>query len=183
MMSPLAPDLQQASANRLVLRDGSVAAVRRATPDDSVAMRQFFHDLSPESRRRRFFSAGEVPDKLIDSLCDNTDPSKMMTLIAARQLPDGMHLIAVCMYAAINQTTAEAAFAVDDRFHGKGLATAMLERLAALATAQGFRWFQATTLPENQAMLEVFRDSGFEMRSKSDAGTVDVRLTVTPTEA
>jgi acetyl coenzyme A synthetase (ADP forming)-like protein len=165
-----------------VLRDGSVATVRIATPPDCVEVRRFFHDLSPESRRRRFFSMGEVPDTLVERLCDTGDPTKTMTLVAARQLADGMHLIAVCSYAAINQTTAEAAFAVDDRFHGKGLATAMLERLAAIAADHGFRWFQATTLPENEAMLDVFRDSGFEVRSKSGAGTVDVRLSVTPTE-
>ena len=40
-------------ANRLVLRDGSVATVRPATPADQPAVRRFYDDLSVESRRRR----------------------------------------------------------------------------------------------------------------------------------
>ena len=52
-------DLQHGTAaNRLVLRDGSVATVRPATPADRDAVRRFYHDLSPESRRRRFMTAG-----------------------------------------------------------------------------------------------------------------------------
>jgi GNAT superfamily N-acetyltransferase len=42
------------------------------------------------------------------------------------------------------------AFAVDDRFHGKGIATSMLERSARIATAHGFRWFEASTLARKQ---------------------------------
>jgi hypothetical protein len=31
-------------------------------------MRRFFHELSPEARRHRFFISGEVPDTLIGSV-------------------------------------------------------------------------------------------------------------------
>jgi acetyl coenzyme A synthetase (ADP forming)-like protein len=183
-MSVVAEDIQQGtSLNRLVLRDGSVATVRPATPADCDAVRQFYRDLSTESRRQRFLVSGAAPDAVIRSLCDSSDPGRGMTLLAIRQLPDGVHVIAVCSYAAVNGTTAEAAFAVDDRFHGKGIATAMLERLARIAAEQGFRWFQATTLYDNAAMREVFRDSGFEVRSTSGDGVVDVRLCVTPSPA
>jgi hypothetical protein len=41
---------------RVVLRDGSVATIRPSQPEDGPALKQFFHDLSPESRRRRFFT-------------------------------------------------------------------------------------------------------------------------------
>src|SRR5207237_656855 len=82
-------------------------------------------------------------------------------------------------YLASSATTAEAAFAVDDRFQGKGLGTELLERLAAIAAAHGFRRFDATTLTDNYAMIEVFRDSGFEVRSKSAPGVVEVALTLT----
>jgi acetyl coenzyme A synthetase (ADP forming)-like protein len=168
------------AANRLLLRDGSVATVRPATPDDRDAVRRFYHDQSPESRRRRFMVFGEPPQNLIDRLCDSSDPTDAMTLVALRQLPDGVHVIAVCSYVSVNATTAEAAFAVDDHFHGRGIATLMLHRLAAIAADHGFRWFQATTLFENREMIDVFRDSGFDVRSKSADGVVDVRLSVTP---
>jgi hypothetical protein len=45
------------AAERVVLRDGSVATLRPSRHDDVPALRRFFQDLSPESRRRRFFTA------------------------------------------------------------------------------------------------------------------------------
>jgi len=51
-----------------------------------------------------------------------------------------------------------------------------LERLAVLAERAGIRRFQATTLASNTQMLEVFRDSGFEIRSKLAGSAVEVEL-------
>jgi acetyl coenzyme A synthetase (ADP forming)-like protein len=179
-LAPSPPVLDDPAAPRLVLRDGSVATVRRSTTDDRETMHRFFHELSPESRRRRFFTAGEPADTLVDRLCDSADERHNVTLVAVRQAGDETCFIAVSSYLATSERAAEVAFAVDDRFQGKGLATELLERLAALAVAHGFRRFEATTLADNHAMLEVFRDSGFEVRSKSAAGVVDVTLTLTP---
>jgi RimJ/RimL family protein N-acetyltransferase len=182
-MHPLAPSppaVDDASAPRIVLRDGTVASVRRSTPADCEAMRRFFHELSPESRRKRFFTAGDPPEVLVDRLCDSADQHRSVTLVAERQVDGKTRLIAVCSYFATGPGVAEAAFAVDDRFHGRGLATDLLERLAAIAADHGFRRFEATTLADNHAMLEVFRDSGFEVRSKSAPGSVEVTLDLTP---
>jgi acetate---CoA ligase (ADP-forming) len=182
-MHPLAPSppaVDDPGAPRLVLRDGTVASVRRSTPDDRETMRRFFHDLSPESRRRRFFTAGEPADVLVDRLCDSADEQRSVTLVAVRQVGDDTRFIAVGSYIAGAPGVAEAAFAVDDRFQGKGLGTELLERLAAIAVVHGFHRFEATTLTDNTAMLEVFRDSGFEVRSKSAAGCIEVALTLTP---
>ena len=179
-LAPSPPSLDDPAARRLVLRDGTVATVRRSTPGDREAMRRFFHELSPESRRRRFFTAGEPADILVDRLCDSADEQRSVTLVALRQVGDDTRLIAVGSYIAGAPGVAEAAFAVDDRVQGKGLATELLERLAAIAAGHGFRRFEATTLIDNNAMLDVFRDSGFEVRSKSAAGCVEVALTLTP---
>src|SRR6185436_13308039 len=182
-MHPLAPSppaVDDWSAPRLVLRDGTVASVRRSTGDDLEGVRRFFHELSQESRRKRFFTAGEPPDVVVERLCDSVDERRSVTLVAVRQLDGDTRVIAVGSYFATAPDVAEAAFAVDDRFQGKGLASELLERLAAIAADHGFRRFEATTLADNNAMLEVFRDSGFELRSKSEAGCVDVTLDLTP---
>ena len=88
--------------------------------------------------------------------------------------------VAIASYIAINSKVAEVAFAVDDRFQGKGLSTLLLERLAIRAAQNGFEKFQATTLADNMPMLEVFRDSGFAIRSKTTAGVVELQLSLTP---
>lgn len=180
VVSPPPPAAHDVESDRLVLRDGSVASLRVASRADREALRRFFHELSPESRRQRFFATGEPSDELIDQFCDSSDPRRAVTLLAYGGLTAAPQLIAVVSYTAVTETDAEAAFTVDDRFQGKGLGTALLERLAAIATTHGFRCFQAVTLTDNSAMLDVFRDSGFEIRSKSSEGCVEVRLALAP---
>ena len=167
--------------SRVVLRDGTVATLRVTRPADHDAVRRFFHELSPESRRRRFFSLADPADTLIDAFCDSSNPMRQATVVALRLVDGELRPIAVGSYLDLGNGAAEAAFAVGDAFQGKGLGTILLERLATMAAANGFRRFEATVLPENNAMLEVFRDSGFEIRSKSERGAVTVLLSLSPT--
>src|SRR6185295_15752767 len=83
-LAPSPPAVDDPAGPRLVLRDGTVASVRRSTPGDREAMRRFFHELSPESRRKRFFTAGEPADVLVDRLCDSADDQRNVTLVAVR---------------------------------------------------------------------------------------------------
>ena len=101
------------------------------------ALRRFFHDLSPVSRRNRFFTSSEPPVAVIDRMADSTDPLKALTLVVHRMKSDDLRPVAVASYMAVTARIAEVAFAVDDAFHGRGLATALLERLAVRAAAAG----------------------------------------------
>jgi acyl-CoA synthetase (NDP forming)/RimJ/RimL family protein N-acetyltransferase len=172
-----------AATDRLVLRDGSTAGVRFALPSDRPAMERFFNELSPESRRLRFLAPSRPSTDLIDRLCDNSNPRDAVTLVVCRQDTDGTRFVGVGSYFATSDDRAEAAFAVDDRFHGKGIATALLEQLAQIAADNAFQSFDASVLGENTEMLDVFRDSGFEVRSTNDRGCVEVRLSLARSEA
>jgi acetate---CoA ligase (ADP-forming) len=171
------PGVDDVESQRLVLRDGSVAHIRPTTAKDADALAEFFTGLSPTSHYQRFFSAGGPPADLVARLSDSSDPSATLTLVAER----ASGIIATASYIALGPESAEVAFAVADAFQGRGLATALLNRLAAAAVARGFRRFDATTLEENARMREVFRDSGFAIRSKSEDGCLDVTLTLSPT--
>ena len=166
--------------SRLVLRDGSTAGVRPATASDRDAMRRFFDELSPASRRLRFLAETSASDELVDRLCDNHVPDKALTLIVCRRADSENQIIGVGSYFADSDSSAEVAFAVDDRFHGRGIATALLERLAAFGREHNFEYFSASVLPENSEMLDVFRDSGFDAHSTTEAGVVEVRLSLQP---
>ena len=178
-VTPPAPAGDQLDSPRLVLRDGSVASVRPSLVTDRDAIRRFFHDLSAESRRNRFFSASEPPDAVIARMADSTDPTRALTLIVHRLRSDDLRPVAIASYMAVNTTVAEVAVAVDDSLQGRGVSTGLLERLAVHASQHGFQRFQASAFADNHAMLEVFRDSGFEIRSKTDAGVVDLQLSLT----
>src|SRR5262249_27643081 len=158
--SPPPPIDQQPS--RAVLRDGTVVTIRPTTRDDAAALGRFFHELSSESRRRRFFSLAEPDAALLERFSDSSDPRRQTTLLALRLVDGDLQPIAVGSYIDLGKGVAEAAFAVADAFQGKGLGTVLLERLAGLAAANGIRQFEASVLPENTALIDVFTESGFQ---------------------
>ncbi|WP_447974739.1 bifunctional acetate--CoA ligase family protein/GNAT family N-acetyltransferase [Nitrospira sp. Kam-Ns4a] len=176
------PLLSPAEAERghLVLRDGTTALIRPARPEDQPALQAFVDRLSPQSRSQRFFSESQPPAELLAALCRNDDPRASLTLLVTRVLDGEPAVIAAGSYLARSETTAEVALAVDDAFHGKGLGTLLLERLAVLAARHGFQRLWAVTHAENLAMREVFRQSGFEIRETIEGGEMEVELSAIP---
>ncbi len=73
--------------------------------------------------------------------------------------------------------------AVDDDFHGKGLGTILLERLAMLAIHRGFTKLWAVTHTDNLAMREVFRESGYPVHETYEGGDMQVGLSLHQTES
>jgi acetyl coenzyme A synthetase (ADP forming)-like protein len=179
------PPLYQDSPEhgRLILRDGSTASIRSIQPDDQKATKEFFERLTPESRWLRFFSMAKPDPKLIQAMCNPTDPAAQTTLIVTRVIGGESRIIAVATYWGQKDKTAEVALAVDDLFQGKGIGTLLLERLALLAVRNGFLQFTATTHASNQPMLEVFRRSGFPVHEKREDGYVELNFSVEPTES
>jgi acyl-CoA synthetase (NDP forming)/N-acetylglutamate synthase-like GNAT family acetyltransferase len=171
-----------AESGRLILRDGSTAFIRLSEPGDRDALREFFHQLSPVSKRRRFFSSADPAEALLERQCDSSNPRSQLTLIVSRIIADVSRIIATGSYVARDETTAEVAFAVDDEFQGKGLGGLLLERLALLAARHGFVRFWALTRVENRLMLETFRQSGFPIHSKVEDECVEVDFSIAPSE-
>jgi acetyl coenzyme A synthetase (ADP forming)-like protein len=176
------PYQDSAESGRLILRDGTTAAIRLAQCQDRELLRSFFRHLSPESRWRRFFTPAVPAAQLIESLCDSSNPRSTLALLVTRTWEGTEHVIATASYQALNEMTAEIAFAVDEAFQGKGLGTLLLERLAVLAIRHGFARFWATTQADNRGMLEVFRDSGFHVSEKQQGSYVEIDLSVVPSE-
>lgn len=172
----------EAEGGHLVMRDGTTALIRLARPDDRPALQAFVDRLSPESRRLRFFSESAPPPALLAALCRNDDPRRLQTLLVFRLREGAPVVIAVGSYTARGPTTAEVAMAVDDDFHGKGLGTLLLERLAVLAARHGFERLWAVTHAENLAMREVFRESGFQLRERVEGAEMEIELTAVPNE-
>ena len=74
------------------------------------------------------------------------------------------------------------AFAVSDELQGRGIATRLLEQLAAEAAAHGIESFVAEVLAGNRPMLRVFEDAGFDVTRSLAAGEVELRFRIAPTE-
>ncbi len=167
---------------RIILKDGTAAELRVSSSSDTAALRLFIDGLSPESKRHRFFSETVPPDDLVRSLCDSSHPHTQITLIALRLSQGRAAIIAAGTYTARDAATAEVSLAVDDRFHGKGIGTILVEHLALLAVRHGFTHLWAVTHADNVAMRDVFRESGFSWKEYVEGGDIEVELSLTPTE-
>ena len=146
-------------------------------------MADFFAALSKQSRVRRFLSLALPEEKLLSLFCDTSDARKQLTLVVTQIIGNLENIIAVGSYVVGDGDAAEIGLAVADAYQGKGLGTLLLERLALIAAANGIRHFWAMTMFENQPMIEVFRKSGFECRTKADQGFVEIDLDLTPSAA
>jgi acetyl coenzyme A synthetase (ADP forming)-like protein len=178
-----APYQDSPESGRLILRDGSTATVRAATPADASGVAAFFHRLSPESRQRRFFSFAEPTADFVRSLCDSSNPHQQVTLLVIRRPRDVETIVGAGSYIRRDDKTAEVAMAVEDNFQGKGIGSHLLERLALLAARSGVTRFWAITQLDNRGMLEVFRHSGFPITETLDQGYLELDFSVSPTKS
>ncbi len=176
------PESDSLESAPVILRDGTTASLRHTRAADLAMMQDFVDRLSPASRRHRFFSETAPPADTIAALCDSTNPSKQLTVVVTRTTAGQPRIIAAGSYWARTDEEAEVAMAVGDDFHGKGLGTIILERLVMLAIHQGFTRLWAVTHTDNEAMREVFRESGYPVHETYAGGDMQVRLSLHPTE-
>ena len=170
-----------AEQGRVILRDGTVAHLRVATPDDLPLLADLLRRLSPETRQRRFF--GTLTEQAAaGELLRAGPPEQALTLVVLTGQPERTRIVAVGSYVRDSREpeTAEVAFLVDDDHRGRGLGTLLLERLALVAVRHGIRRFSGVVEPDNREMLEVFRESGFPMETRPGDGHVSVSLWVLP---
>jgi GNAT superfamily N-acetyltransferase len=176
----LLPAPVQTDVERVTLKDGATATVRPACWEDREALHDLFEQLSPTSRYRRFFSLAVPGMTEIEGLCETADPSLQLTLVVTRVVEGVPLVIATASYYEVAEGRAEVAFTVADGFQGKGLGTLLLKRLAKVAAQYGIVTFEAVTLAENVAMMEVFRRSGFPMETYSEGTLMLVALSLVP---
>lgn len=166
----------------VVLRDGGTAHVRPIRPADADALQAFHVGQSQRSTYFRFFAPLErLPDAELARFT-HVDHHDRVALVAVSAEDGVERIIAVARFDRTAPTTAEVAFNVSDRHHGRGLGSVLLEHLAAAAQERGVHRFTAEVLPQNGRMLAVFREAGYEVRQRLDDGIVWVSFDVDPTE-
>ena len=164
----------------VVLADGATAHVRPIRVDDGQLLLDFHARQSPQSIYYRYFSPRpRLSEREVEHLT-HVDHVDRFALVALR----ADELIGVARYDRWrHRSEAEVAFFVDDANHGRGLATVLLEHLAARAREVGLTAFTASVLPDNRKMIGVFTQAGFETATRFADGVVEVRLGLQPTPA
>lgn len=114
----------------VTLRDGAAVTLRPIAPEDNPLLVDVFERLSERSRYRRFFiSLREVSPAML-TLFTEVDHSDREAIIA-NDLRSG-YALGVARYVCLSEAseTAEAAVAVVDDWHGRGVAHALLAKLS-----------------------------------------------------
>ncbi|MET7288740.1 GNAT family N-acetyltransferase [Streptomyces sp. NPDC005573] len=171
----------------VVLRDGGTARVRPITIGDADRLVSFYEQVSDESKYYRFFapyprlSAKDVHrfthhdfvDRvgLAATIGDEFVATVRYDRIGAGGLP-----------ASAPADEAEVAFLVQDSHQGRGVASALLEHIAAVARERGIRRFAAEVLPANTKMIKVFTDAGYTQKRSFEDGVVRLELDLEPTD-
>jgi acyl-CoA synthetase (NDP forming)/GNAT superfamily N-acetyltransferase len=189
--------MQQTSSDRheypahweadVVLRDGGTARVRPITVDDAERLVSFYEQVSDESKYYRFFapyprlSAKDVHRFTHHDFVDRVGLAATV----------GGEFIATVRYDRISADgraasapadEAEVAFLVQDAHQGRGVASALLEHIAAVARERGIRRFAAEVLPANNKMIKVFTDAGYTQKRSFEDGVVRLEFDLEPTD-
>jgi RimJ/RimL family protein N-acetyltransferase len=162
------------------LRDGREIVVRPIQPDDRAELAAGMRRLSPESRYRRFFTpTSELTESQLTYLTE-VDHHDHEALVAVE--PGTEHGIGVARFIRSPEDSerAEVAVAVADSWQGQGVATALLDRLAERARAEGVRRFSAEILADNRPMLELIEEVGPVTTKQRDHGSVEVEVELPP---
>ncbi|MCL3992026.1 bifunctional acetate--CoA ligase family protein/GNAT family N-acetyltransferase [Streptomyces lavenduligriseus] len=171
----------------VVLRDGGTARIRPITVDDADRLVSFYEQVSDESKYYRFFapyprlSAKDVHRFTHHDFVDRVGLAATI----------GGEFIATVRYDRIGTDglpacapadEAEVAFLVQDAHQGRGVASALLEHIAAVARERGIRRFAAEVLPANTKMIKVFTDAGYTQKRSFEDGVVRLELDLEPTD-
>ncbi|MFI8440671.1 GNAT family N-acetyltransferase [Streptomyces rochei] len=171
----------------VVLRDGGTARVRPITVDDAERLVSFYEQVSDESKYYRFFapyprlSAKDVHRFTHHDFVDRVGLAATV----------GGEFIATVRYDRIGSggtpasapaDEAEVAFLVQDAHQGRGVASALLEHIAAVARERGIRRFAAEVLPANTKMIKVFMDAGYTQKRSFEDGVVRLEFGLEPTD-
>ncbi|MFB6878488.1 GNAT family N-acetyltransferase [Streptomyces sp. NPDC056323] len=170
----------------VVLRDGGTARIRPITADDAERLVSFYEQVSDESKYYRFFAPyPRLSDRDVHRFTHHDYVDRVGLAVTV-----GGEFIATVRYDRIDERgrpasapadQAEVAFLVQDAHQGRGVASALLEHIAAVARERGIRRFAAEVLPANNKMIKVFRDAGYTQRRSFEDGSVHLTLDLEPT--
>ena len=163
----------------VLLRDGERVFLRASTAEDVPAVEALMRSVSRESLQMRFMGAvAYVARSVIEIMCGGEPRDRLCLLAIVGKEPEA-RVVGIGNYISLGVGgKAEVAFLVQDDFQGRGISTLLLERLAGIAAGQGFVGFEAEVLYENQPMINVFRDSGFEVVQALEGGSIHVNFPV-----
>ncbi|MGY1734977.1 GNAT family N-acetyltransferase [Geodermatophilus sp. SYSU D00684] len=158
---------------RALLRDGTPVVLTRLAPADAGELLALHEGLAERDTWLRF--ATMHPADLAGYVRRSLDPAGGSLTVGARVRG---RLAGAVQLFPLGDGTAEIAVVVDGHERLAGVATALLEQVAAEATRLGIARLVAEVLAENGPMLRVLTDLGLAVRRRSEGPVVHVEVTL-----
>ncbi|MGH2830701.1 MAG: GNAT family N-acetyltransferase [Actinomycetota bacterium] len=143
------------------LHDGEHILVRPVVPEDKPVIKEGFDRLSEESRYRRFMGKKNLTERDLAYLTE-MDYVDHFALVAIGREPRDYQGLGVARYVrdGTDPQSAEAAVAVVDEHHGRGIGTLLLAMLGAVALENGIRRFTGYLLADNRPVIDMLNNLG-----------------------
>ena len=170
-------DPREYAANE-TLKGGLRATVRALYAEDRERVAAAVRGLDRESVYFRLFSyRNELTEVGLDRIM-RFDAETEVALFVTFGSGKDETLIGSGRYIVNQPRMAEVAFAVEEDYHGRGVASQILRHLAIVARDHGIETFEADVLAENAAMLKVFERTGWPMTTRREGSVVHVAMSL-----
>jgi len=162
---------------RLRLRDGTEVMVRPIAPGDKAKLVEGLHQLSPASSYRRFMRPVTSLSARELSYLTEVDYTDHFAWVALADESDSRGLgVARYVRDPKDPEVAEAAVAVIDDFHNRGLGTVLIALLVESALGNGIRVFRGWVLGDNVEVLRPLERIGARRTPEGGVLRVEVDL-------
>ena len=158
------------------LRDGRPVKIRALRPDDRADMLAAIGRTGMQSLRQRFFVPKKGFSEQEIAFFLDIDFESHVALVAQIDENGRPAIAGGGRFIVVRPGQAEIAFVVVDDYQGQGIGTILMRHLAILARDAGLKELIAEVLPENSAMLKLFRKFGFRTASKSPSQVIHLAL-------
>ncbi|RLF92698.1 acetyl-CoA hydrolase [Thermococci archaeon] len=157
---------------------GIELVLRPVRISDEPLLKEFFYSLSDQTIYKRFMSMRtDMPHERLQEFVV-IDYSREMVILAVKQEGPKEVVLGIGQYGIDEQNhTAEVAFVVRDDYQNKGIGKVLLSYLTQLAKKQGLLGFTAEVFANNQPMLHLFYEMGFEIEKRhAEAGVYELKM-------
>jgi GNAT superfamily N-acetyltransferase len=163
---------------RARLRDGTAVWLRLVVPEDKPLLLAGFRKLSPESRYARFLAPKDTLSEDELRYLTELDQEHHLAIGAIAEEDGGEVGVGVARFIRLPEPprAAEAAIAVLDEMHGRGLGKLLFMRLCAAARERGIERFRCEVLGSNTGMRSLIEAVSPERRIEVGGGVMSIEM-------
>lgn len=158
------------------LRDGKDLLLRPIKPEDEPLWKDFLSSCSPESVYARFRYLFQWSSHKVATQYCFIDYGREIAIVAEQNTDKGRKLVGVGrLIAAPDLDSVEYAILINDSFQNRGLGGVLTDYCIQIVKEWGIKKIVAYTTSDNDRMLALFKERGFEIAAAED-GLMNVSL-------